>query len=242
MYTRAMPDASADWVVGKHGPLEKVSENLWRVEGAVPRGPIRRVMTVARLTNGDLVIHSAIALEESAMKELEQLGTPRYLIVPNGFHRIDAPRFKKRYPAIRVVCPKGATKRVADAVAVDGGFELLPDDPRLRVEMLEGSGDREAVLIVKDGAETTLIFNDVVFNMPHATGFGGFVLKHLTKSSGGPCVSRIARAALVKDNAKVRAHLERLAQLDGLARAIVSHHEVITGDVAAQLRAVAATL
>jgi len=74
------------------------------------------------------------------------------------------------------------------------------------------------------------------------SGFSGFVFKHVTRSSGGPRVSRIARLFLVKDKAAFRAHLERLASTKDLRRVIVSHHETITEDPAGALRAVAATL
>src|SRR5690242_7905964 len=101
------------WTVIEHGPIEKLSENLWRVEGALPRMSLRRVMTAARMFDGRLVLHSAIALEESAMKELEAWGTPSFLVVPNAYHRRDAPGYKRRYPNITVLAPRGSRAKVA---------------------------------------------------------------------------------------------------------------------------------
>ncbi len=59
--------STAEWRVLAHGPAEPLAENLWRVEGALPGMSLRRVMTVAKRTDGRLVVHSAIALEEGAM-------------------------------------------------------------------------------------------------------------------------------------------------------------------------------
>src|SRR5262249_14085749 len=66
-----MPKAFDTWRVFPHRGLEKLEPNLWRVEGDLPGGNGTRVMTVARMRDGGLVIHSAIALEEPLMAELE---------------------------------------------------------------------------------------------------------------------------------------------------------------------------
>ena len=84
------------------------------------------------------------------------------------------------------------------------------------------------------------MLNDVVFNMPHAPGFSGFVLRRLTASTGGPRISRIARWFIARDKKALRAHLERLAQLPELRRVVVSHHQVI--DEPAVIRQLASTL
>ena len=96
--------------------------------------------------------------------------------------------------------------------------------------------------MVRDAEEVTLVLNDAVFNCPHVKGFKGFVLNHLTASTGGPKVSRIFKLFLMKDRKAFRAHLERLADTPSLTRIIVSHRDAITSDPAATLRAVAATL
>src|SRR5690606_38404698 len=81
----------------EHGPLERLEDNLWRVEGALPNMALRRVMTVVRMADGRLVIHSAIALPDELMAQIEAWGRPSYLLVPNAYHRLDAPAYKARY-------------------------------------------------------------------------------------------------------------------------------------------------
>jgi hypothetical protein len=176
------------------------------------------------------------------MKELEALGEIAYIIVPNGFHRIDAARFARRYPDARVHCPAGSKKRVAAAVTVHGTLEEIPEDPDVRFEAVRGVADAEGVMVVRSADGVTLVINDLVFNMPHQEGVKGFVLRHVTASSGGPTMSRVARLFLVKDPAAVKAELERLAATPDLRRVIVSHHETLDVEPGAALRAVAATL
>src|SRR5207253_3206823 len=134
----AMATDDREWKVFGHGDVVKLSENLWWVEGGLPGMSMKRAMTVARRSDGKLVIHSAIAMNDAAMKELEAFGEPAFLLVPSGFHRLDAPRFKARYPSIKVLAPKGSRAKVAQKVQVDGTYEEYPQDPAVRVEMLQG--------------------------------------------------------------------------------------------------------
>jgi hypothetical protein len=233
--------AKDSWSSTPHGPLTALADKLWRVEAPMPNNPLRRVMTVARTREGKLLLHSAIALDEPTMKQLEGLGEVAYLAVPNGFHRIDAPRYKQRYPALRVYAPRGSKAKVEERVAVDGTYEQFPGDDQVRLETLDGVDEREGVLIVRSGDECSLVFNDILFNMPNLPGVQGLVLRAVG-SSGGPRVSRIAHWTLVKDATALAAHLTRLAALPGLRRIVVSHHETIDHEPAEVLRRVAATL
>jgi hypothetical protein len=205
--------------------------------------PLRRVMTIARRRDGTLVVHNAIALDDDAMRRIEALGEPAILVVPNGYHRLDAPAFKERYPAVRVVCPAGARERVVAVVAVDATYDDAPADPDVVLRHVEGTRHAEGVMIVRHGdGSCSAVLNDLVFNMPHLPGFTGWVFRHVTVSSGGPRVSRVARLFLVADKLAFADDLRVLAALPGLRRVIVSHHEVIDRDPAAVLREVAASV
>jgi hypothetical protein len=110
------------------------------------------------------------------------------------------------------------------------------------VETLDGTRQREGVMIVHGSDGTSLVVNDLVFNMPHVAGFTGFILRRVTGSTGGPRIPRLTRMFVIADKAAVRAHLERLAALPGLSRIVVSHHATIDADPAGTLRRIAATL
>ena len=65
---------SEKWVTYPHGPLEKLADNLWVVDGELPHMPIGRKMTVIKKSTGALVLHSPIALDDAGMRNLEALG------------------------------------------------------------------------------------------------------------------------------------------------------------------------
>jgi hypothetical protein len=235
-----MPKAHTSWKVLPHGPIEKLSPALWRVQGDLP--PVNRVMAIGKRADGTLVVHNGIALGDAEMAEIDAWGKVSTIVVPNGYHRLDAKVFKDRYPDAKVIAPGGARAKVAQVVPVDGTYADAAADASVELVHLDGTKDREGAMIVRAPGDTTVVLNDAVFNMPHGKGVTGFVLRRLTQSSGGPTVSRISRWLVVADKKAFRAHLERLAELPDLKRVIVSHYETITDGPAETLRRVAAAL
>ena len=235
-------DKFSEWKVGEHGPIQKLESNLWRVEGEVAGMALRRVMVVAKMADGGLVIHNAIALAEYLMHEIDAFGEVRYIVVPNAYHRLDCARFKRRYPDAKLVCPKSAVKRVSEMVPVDLTFDKFPSDEFVTLRHLDGTKEGEGVLVIKHGATSSVVFNDLVFNMPHVPGAIGWAMRYVTKSTGGPIISRVARLLVIKDKAAVVRELEGLADIPGLSRIIVSHHEVIADEPAEVLKRLAASL
>lgn len=222
-----------EWKVLQHGPIEKLTECLWRVEGALPGMSLRRVMTIAKRNDERLVINSAIALGEAEMQEIEAFGTPSFLLVPNPQHRLDAPAYKKRYPGIQVLAPRGAREKVERVVTVDGTFEDFPPDGRVELHRLPGVGDLEGLMLVRSSDGVTVVMNDAVFNMDPKKDFLGYAITTLLGSAPGPRVSRLAKLAFIKDKPALKAELERLAALPDLARLIVAHEKVANGKTAA---------
>jgi hypothetical protein len=237
-----MPKAFDTWTVLEHGPIERLEPNLWIVVGSLPNMQLKRVMVLVRLDDGRIVIHGAIALNQEAMAEIEAWGTPSVLLVPNAFHRLDAPSFVQRYPDLKVYCPRGGRSKIEEVVRVDGDFEEMPPDAAAALEHLEGLKDAEGVMTVRSPAGTTLVFNDAIFNLEHGKGLAGFIFRYITASTGGPKVTRMVRLFLLKDQEAFRAHLERLADTPDLKRVIVAHGRLIEDDPAGVLRKVAADL
>jgi hypothetical protein len=236
-----MPKAFDTWTVLGHKPIDQLAGNLWSVLGDVPSMSLKRVMVVARMQDGRLLIHNAIALEEEAMKELEAWGTPAFIVVPNGWHRLDCAAYKNRYPGARIVCPAGARKKVEQVVPVDLTYDQFEGDETVRLEHVPGMKDAEGVLTIRSGDGVTLVFNDLVFNLPHQSGMTGLIFRILG-STGGPRVTGLMRRLVVKDRKAVREHLLGLAEIPDLIRIIPGHGFRIEQDAAATLRRIAGAL
>jgi hypothetical protein len=239
----AMPKANTEWRALAHGPIEKLADNLWWVQGALPGMSLKRVMTVVRLRDGRLVIHNGIALEPAAQQAIEAWGTPAFLLVPNGAHRLDAPAYKRRYPQLKVFAPKGARTKVEEVIAVDGSYEDFPADEHVRLQTLHGVKDQEGALLVRSSDGLTVVLNDAVFNMDRKRDPLGWFFTTLLGSAPGPRVSRLAKLLFVADKRALRADLERFAALPELTRLIVAHEKVASGpDASSALRQAATYL
>jgi hypothetical protein len=232
----------SNWRVRGHGRINQLESNLWEVEGEVPDMPVQRRMTVVRLGDGSLVVHSAICLDEAAQRELDAWGSVRYVIVPNGWHRLDAPAYAERYPDARVLCPDPARKLVSKKVRVDGNLSLIPPDPALTCAPVAGTSIQEQVLTVRSSERTTLVFCDTVFNLPKQPGFKGWVYG-LIGSTGAPKVTPLFRLVGVRDRRALGRELETLAAAPALHRVIPGHGAIVEGASAAPelMRTVAAT-
>jgi hypothetical protein len=232
-----MPRALASWTVLPHRPIEKLADNLWRVSGTMPDGKVQRQMVLARMDDGRVLVHNAIALDDAEMAELEAWGTPAILFVPNAYHRMDAAIWKQRYPRIQVIAPAGARKGVAKVVPVDGVSEQAPRDDHVRLVALDGLPG-ESVLEVRSDDRTTLVFCDAILNMPRL----GFPMGFFLGPTGRVSAPRVVRWIAIKDRRAFAAQLARLAATPGLDRVLVGHGKPITDDPAGALRGVAAQL
>lgn len=234
---------NGQWRVLDNGPLQKLEENLWEVEGEVPGMPMKRRMTLIRLDDGSLVVHNGICLNEEAQREIDAWGKVRFIVVPNGWHRTDAAAYAARYSEAQVLCPDPAKSRVTKKVRVDGNLSLLPATRTLEHAPLAGSKIAEHVLTVRSGSRVTLVFTDTLFNLPKLPGLKG-ALYGAIGSTGGPKVTPLMRLVSVSDRAALRRHFEELAATPSLVRVIPGHGFIGEGTDSAQavLRAAIATL
>jgi hypothetical protein len=239
--SRMAKSTNGEWPVLPHGKLEPLAENLWWTWGSLKGMSLKRSMVVARRKDGGLVVHNAIALDDAGMKDLEALGAPAYLIVPNAGHRLDAPAYKKRFPKARVFAPRGACEAVAKVVDVEGIYEDFPPDDDVRFEMLHGVGDAEGAMIVRSADGVTVVLNDAVFNMDRKRDPLGFLFTTILGSAPGPRVSRLAKLLFIKDKKALRDDLVRFAEHPDLVRLVVAHEKVAKGADAAQALRQAAT-
>ena len=227
-----MAEPFSEWTVLPHGNLTRIDDDLLTVTGTLrmpPMGDVERRMTVVRLTDGRLVVYSAIALNETEMSALERFGTPSFLIVPNDIHRMDVKAYKKRYPALKVIAPAAARAKVEEIVPVDA-TSIDFGDPAVRFGSVAGTGEREAALVLEGTRGTTLILNDIIFNLRNRPGVAGWLFKAVGLTGDEPRIPLPIRMREVKDKYALRAELERWSRLPNLKRVIISHGEIIAND------------
>ena len=126
-------------------------------------------MTVVRLSNGDLFLHSPIKFDERLAKELRQLGKVRHLVSPNQFHYAHIGEWAKAFfETISWASPR--VRRRARARHVDVGFARdldasAPEEWRRDIDQLDFPGGYFKEFIFFHKASQTLIVADTIINI-----------------------------------------------------------------------------
>jgi hypothetical protein len=140
---------------------------------------------------------------------------------------------------MKVLSPAGARKKVSAVVEVHGTLSDMPEDPWVSLEELDGSKG-EAIMTVRSGSGTTLVFADAFFNMKDGRGLGGMV-QRLLGMTGGPKLAPIFRLFFLADGNAYASHLSRLADTPKLNRLIVTHGDIVHSGGPEVLRKIAAS-
>ena len=131
--------------------------------------PFTTRMTVVRLSNGDLFLHSPIKFDEGLAKELRRLGRVRHLVSPNQFHYAHIGEWAKAFPdAISWASPGVRQRARARRVDVDFTRDLdvhAPEEWRLEIDQLLFPGGYFKEFIFFHKASRTLILTDTIINI-----------------------------------------------------------------------------
>lgn len=114
--------------VNDEGTLTPFAEGVW-----VDTAPVRilgtrlaSTMTVLRLGDGSLMLHSPVAMTPERRASVEALGRVSHLYAPNLFHHVRIGEWAEAFPLARLHAPKGLAKKRPDLCidrTHDGGPE-----------------------------------------------------------------------------------------------------------------------
>ncbi|TNE88313.1 MAG: hypothetical protein EP330_15440 [Deltaproteobacteria bacterium] len=232
--------AFADHVL-PHGPITPWFDNLWTVTGALPNMALPRTMCIWRGEDG-LVLHSPVAVDEPTLDAILELGPVKYVVVPNGFHRLDGGVYKERFPEARLLAPAFARGKVEQMYPVDADVEHVL--PPLGVACVHPAGTKPIELVYRmpvDGGHA-LVCADLLFNVEeHLPGIGGWFLR-LVGSTGDFGMTRIGRMMILAQGKQLAAWLREEADRDGLRAFVPCHGTPIVDDCAERLRYAASRL
>ena len=207
--------------------IQKHSDGLWTVDGdriKMLTIPFETRMTVVRLENGDLWLHSPVAPTDARVEALSAIGPVRHLVAPDKFHHLFVKAWLDRFPdAISWAEPSPARRRP------DLRFDhTLGDEAEAawkpEIDQLLFRGSRvlsEAVF--HHPASRTVIVTDIVQNHdPDLDGAFWRRVKRLNRIVA-PCgEAPLDWRWTVRDKKAARASLARLLSWD-FDRVIVCH-------------------
>lgn len=171
--------------------LKRVAENVWIVDGPLirfgPPGlkmPFPTRMTVVRLDDGALFLHSPTALTSALKADIEKVGTPRWIVGPNRLHYSWIPDWKDAFLHANVYLAPRIKEQAGGRIAF-AAFDLdacdgYPWDRAIATLPVAGSYMTEVVFF--HHASRTLILTDLIENFePRKLGF---LMRWLTRFGG----------------------------------------------------------
>ncbi|MCA9538763.1 MAG: DUF4336 domain-containing protein [Myxococcales bacterium] len=211
--------------------LEALGEGLWtawfplKLLGTV----FGTRMTVARLPDGSLWVHSPIRCDDALRAEIDALGPVKHLVAPNMFHHLFLPKAKSHWPDAKVWLAPGLDQKRAD-ITFDA---LLPTEApedwqgAIDVARLEGMPKvNETVFLHRPSR--TLVVTDVVFNFVEPVSFGLGLLLMMTGAKGKLTTSRLYRGS-IKDRAAYDRSMQKVLGWD-FDNISVCHGALVRGD------------
>jgi hypothetical protein len=156
--------------------IKPVDKNIWIVDGAIvymqaygTNLPFSTRMTLIRLVNGELFVHSPIQLTDNLQSEIEALGVVRHLVSPNKIHYAFIEQWGQVYPnAIKWASPgvRERAKKMGFNITFDRDLAEQPDPAWAdEIDQLIVRGSRcieEVVFFHK--SSSTLILTDLIEN------------------------------------------------------------------------------
>jgi len=211
--------------------IRTLSENLFAVDDVVSKNPIGRRMTIIRLKNGNLALHSPIFLEGDAKLKLDALGQIAYILVPNAWHTLDTKKVHEQYPDSKIMVPLGLKENLAQRFPVHGTYEENWTDLLLLeidVCIVGGLKKPEALLFHKDSK--TLVLADLFFNfLPNDfSGFTKLLMNFNQATRFG--TTRIYQWSMVKNKAEFKSSLEEIQKKWDVLRIIMGHGHIVEKD------------
>jgi hypothetical protein len=206
----------------------QLAENLWVFDR-----PLRMLglaigtrMTAVRLPDGNLFLHSPVALDEATREEIDALGPVRHVVAPNRFHHLFVDEYRAVYGEALLWAAPGLPEKRKD-VRFDG---VLGDEPNLgwagTLDQLHVKGAatlNEVVFLHRESR--TLLLNDLAMNFRGVPGGFTSLWLRLMGVHERFGVSRLIRSTF-RDRAAARESLDALLRWD-FERIVMSHGLVL---------------
>jgi hypothetical protein len=211
------------------GMLTPFAEGVW-----MDTAPVRflgmqltATMTILRLSDGNLLLHSPLALTPARRAAIEALGPVAHLYAPNLYHHLWIGEWAAAFPSARLHAPAGLARKRRD-LRIDRVHNAAPEPALAGVidELgIDGFRLEESVLVYRPAR--TLVVADLVHNIGRPRHRW---TKFYTRTMGfydRIALSRMIRWAAFSDRGVARRSLDELLARP-FDRLIVGHGAPLT--------------
>jgi len=207
--------------------LQHIATNLW-VEARKLRFwglETGTRMSVVRLSNGSLFVHSPVELDNDTRSEVEKLGSVRVVIAPSRMHHLYIGEWMDAYPEARAFCCPTLEKKRSDIA----WHAVLGDEPEPEWrgeidQVFFGARSLENEVVFHHRQSRTLLCADAVFNL---ADHDSPLTRIVAVLMGGrkPGATWLERA-LIRDRRAAREQIDRMLAWD-FDRIVLAHGDII---------------
>lgn len=151
--------------------LKPVTNDVWLVDGGWIRFyglPFPTRMTILRLSDGGLWVHSPVADRNGLAEAVAGLGPVRHLVAPNWIHYAWIPAWQSRFPEATTWGSPGVVDRARSRrgrLSIDQVLgDSAPPDWAGRIEQRLADSDRHREVVFLHRESRTLILTDLIEN------------------------------------------------------------------------------
>jgi hypothetical protein len=184
-------------------------------------------MTLVRLSDGGLFVHSPVALDAGTRAEVDAVGEVRAVVAPSIFHHLHVAAWMAAYPkAVFAACPGLEWKRP------DLPFTVVLGDQPHRVwardlEQVYFSARRENEVVFFLARRRLMICADALLNLStHPAASTRFVARLM--GNDAPGVGHLERF-MIRDRRLARRQADRILEWD-FDKAMLSHGDPVEKD------------
>ena len=150
-------------------------------------------MTLIRLGNGDVWMHSAVPISDAIAAKIDAIGPVRHLVAPNLYHHLFVIPALERWPQAQLWIAPGLEKKrpdLAHGLRLDASTGMAAWGNEITVNPIAGAPKlNECVFFHRPSG--SLIVSDLFFNFDRARGFRQALLFRIMDVSGGLRQSRV---------------------------------------------------
>jgi hypothetical protein len=215
--------------------VRRLDDGIWVVDRPLRLGGIEigSRMTVIRLGDGSLLLHSPVLCDDEARRDVEALGPVRFLFAPNKVHHFFVAAWKEAYPSAKLLAAPGLREKrpkIPFGAVLDGE---APEAWRscVQTELFQGASWINEIVLFH-ASSRTLVLTDLAMNFHSAPNLRTEIWQRLfdVRNRFGP--TRLVRF-LIRDRVAARASLDRILAWD-FERVTMAHGDPLeTGGKAA---------
>jgi hypothetical protein len=195
----------------------------WRVLGI----DFRRNVTLLRLSNGKIVVHSTAPFTEQDIAAIRRFGEPSWLVEATVMHDTFAKQARAALPDLPYLAPDDFAK--VTGVQTES---LLPSpqDWNGEIDVFKIDGVRMNEHALFHRRSRTLVVADLFFSFPEETsGWPRFFVRHVMRLPRLFGISSLYRRLIIQDKPAFERSMRTLLTLD-FERLVVAHWQPIETD------------